>query len=819
MEGRVFPLDGEWRIRRADRVAEDGEALSLPGGGLDGWIPAAVPGTVLGALVDAGVHPDPFEGRDNAEIPDLSEEDGPGLYTYWWVREFELSPRSGGERVWLDLDGVNYRADAFLNGKPVAAGLEGMYLRHVFEVSAAARAGANRLAVRVVPPWPPGVPDPDVPGGDRGEPALGRSVTRRATVGWDRLPPVRDRNTGLWQPVAVRVTGPLRLHDPHVVTYVLGPGGEVGDKASVLITAEVENPGSEERYGLLTAHLEDTGQEVERSVALAPGERNSVALPDLSVMFPHLWWPNGMGAPGPRSLYTVDLQLSIEGVLSDRRRVRFGIREIGSRTVELDDGPGRVLTVNGRDVFLRGGTWTGTDALLRSRHRTPRRYRDELRLHAEAGLDFLRVPGATAAEGAAFYAACDEWGLLVMQDFWRTAEFDGPYPDGWSDLFLRCARDTVRRLRNHPSLALWCGGDRVSAEGLTGPREIVDRCLRCHVEGRERDGRPCRFTGRSPCTGAGVLDGTRPYVSSSLAMDGVLGLGRPLPPAALADEGDGALAGLQRRQALFEVAAARFGSGCTGVVAGPTQEAWPGAGGVLYDWALRQRGGFWGVRRSAAPLHLVLGEDRSLRLVNRGTADAAGTATVAVYDPRGRRLWSAEAEVEAAAGGVSPPAALAWPAELPPLHLVELSFRDEAGGEDGAGGAGEPRWRRLDWRAVSPDELDDRLAALAGLPPVELEVAATLQREGGEVRLDAVLRNPPGGPVAAGIRLRLLRGDGDDYEPEPIHPAFLTDDHFTLLPGEERRVTARCAAEDTGGADPVLEVGGLNVDGTRPLGE
>jgi hypothetical protein len=822
MEGRVVPLDGGWRIRRADRVDADGTELSdpeavLPGGGgdggEDGWTAAEVPGTVLGALVEAGVCPDPFHGHGNAEIPDLAEEDDPRLYTYWWVRSFDLPPRSGGDRVWLDLHGVNHRADVFVDGRAVAEGLEGTFLRHVLDVTAVARSGANRVAVRVVPPWPPGVHDPDREGGDPGAPNLGRSVTLRAAVGGVRQPPVRDRNAGLWRRAEVRVTGPLRLRHPHVVTYVLGPDGRVGDKASVLIAAEIDNPGAEERHARLSAHLVDTGQVVERSVVLPPGGRGPVALPDLAVMFPHLWWPAGMGGDGPRSLYTVDLQLTVEGVLSDRRRVRFGIREIGWRRRDLTDGAGGVLSVNGRDVFLRGGTWSGVDALLRRRHRTPRRYRDELRLHAEAGINLLRLPAAAAAESDAFFDACDEHGLLVMHDFWRTAEFDGPYPDGWADRFLRSARDTVRRLRNHPSLALWCGGDRVETAGLTGAREVVDRCLRCHVEGRDREGRPCRFTGSSPCTGAGVLDGTRPYVSSSTEMEGVLGLAAPLPDGAADDDGT-ALAGLHRQQARCEAAAARLGSAATGLVLGPTQEAWPGTGGVLYDWRLRQRGGYWGVRRTAGPLHLQLGAaggDAVVLLVNRGAADAAGTAEVAVHDPRGRELWADAIEIEAAAGTVSEPAPLALPVDLPPLHLVALTFRDA----DGA-----VRGRHLDWRAAGgAAELAARLEDLAALPGVELEVAATLQRDGGEVRLDATLRNPAGGPVAAGVRLRLLRGDGDveSGEAAPIHPAFLSDDHFSLLPGEEVRITARCAEDAAGDADPVLEVGGINVEGARAI--
>ena len=834
---------------------ETGEALSRPGRDLADWIPATVPGTVLGALVDAGVHDDPY-----AASPPPSQTSPlhptPRLYTYWWVRDFELPARSGVERVWLDFAGVNHRADVFVNGRRVAAGLEGPYRRHSLDVTAAVRDGANRVAVRVVPPWPPGVPDPGFAGGDHNARNLGESVTRRVTVGWDRLPPVADRNTGLWGGVELRVTGPLRLRDPHVVTYVMGPDGVPTDRATVLLSADVHNPGSEEVRAVLAAHLVDTGQVVERGVVLAPGQTSPVALPDVAVMFPHLWWPNGLGGSGPRSLYTVDLELSIGGVVSDHQRVRFGIREIGWRVDELRDGRGGILSVNGRGLFLRGGTWVGTDALLRRRLRTPRRYRDEVRLHAEAGLNLLRLWGPAAADEAELLAACDEHGLLVMHELWRSAEFDGPYPDGYAERFLASARDTVRRLRNHPSLALWCGGDRVDAEPAKGATGRIDHCLRCHLVGRDREDKPCRFTGHMPCDGDGVIDGTRPYLPSSRSLLGVRGLARGLPGeerygetrhggdgeggavsagwagGAGQDDSDGerpaALVEMHRVQAQLEAAAARMWKGDTGIVLGPTHEPQPGTGGVLYDWWLRQRGGFYGARRTGEPVHLQLdpAAGDALRLVNLGDCEVTGTARLVVYDPSGRRRFEAEREMTAVAIGVSPAYEVEWPADLPPVHLVSLRFRDD----DGTVLSDHLDWRSASGASDACRPLDETaVAALADLPAVELEVGATVQRDGGEVLLRATLRNPETGAVAAGVRLRLLRGDGSGDGPEdgglergpgaPIHPVFLSDDHFTLLPGGERTVTLRCAAEDAGDADPVLEVGGLNVDGARPLAE
>lgn len=852
MEGRHVPLKGEWRVRRAADVEAGGERVSQPDFPLQGWMPARVPGTILGALVDAGVYADPWaaEGGEGdagpAAAPDASAGEA-DLYTYWWVRDFELAAGSSGQRFWLDFPGINYRAEVFVNGRAVEGLLAGMFQRHSLDVTHLARNGGNRVAVRVRPPWPPGTPEAGRAGGRSGPGSLASSVTMRYTAGWDWMPPVADRNTGLWQAPGLRITGPIRLNDPRVVTYVLGPEGEVTDKATLMMGAEVHNASDEEASGMLTAHVVDTGRMVERALHLPPGERTQVALPDVDVTFPHLWWPSGMGDPGARSLYTVELLLNVNGVLSDLATVRFGIREVGTRLDE--ETGGRVLQVNGRDIFTHAADWIGTDALLRQEYRTPGRYRDEVRLHAEAGVNLLRVWGGGIVEAEEFYAACDELGVMVIQDFPRSGEYTGPYPDEHEGVFMASARDCLKRLRNHPSLVLWSGGNEVPEENLESWQETVDHCLRCHVTGRDREGDPCRFTGASPCDAEGVLDGTRPYVASSRsAFRGMVELElphvTPTPRQQVLGDGlaDGVVAALDT-QRVVEAARCGMWHPHTGLRLGKLHGPWPGMEGTLYDWSLQQGGGYFGVRRALRPLQVVhcgaagTGESESaVRLLNSLDRSVTGTLRATAHDPRGRELASCSVELTAEPGGVSPRTPLPWDTPPSAPHFLTLDLEPPAvvGDEDpeASEDEGAPLARNRYWRPAGAATGSAALAALDKLPWVELEVEATVERLGREHRLTARLRNPESEAVAFGVQVLLLRGAAggggesvaDATADRRILPAFYSDNYFTLLPGEERQVVVTCTAlgdPDDDGEDvaPALEVGGWNVDGTRPFGE
>ena len=523
---------GGWRMTFASRVSADGAAISRPGFVADDWYAATVPGTVLTTLIDRGVYPDPDHGLDNLAIPEsLSRQ------SYWYRTEFEAPQAAPGARRWLTFKGVNYAAEVFVNGRR-AGEMRGAFVQGRFDVTDLLRPGVNAVAVRVSPPPHPGIPSEESiaygPGGNGGALALD-GPTFIATEGWDWIPGIRDRNTGLWQGVELTTTGVVRLGVPYVVTHLPLP---LRDRAELDVMAPVDNSTGAVRHVTLRAAFE--GVSVETTADIPPG-RSEIALtakdfPQLRLTHPRLWWPNGYGAP---ELYHLEVRVDDGGAESDRARTRFGVREISydlslfdhdgrlkrvevdpaaARGVALVDGrheaikevangwaqsltlagegstavraaddaslaPYLVIKVNGVRIAARGGSWGMDD----SRKRVSRdRLAPYFRLHREAGVNIIRNWLGQNTEDV-FYDLADENGLLVLNDFWEsTQNFQLELQD--PALFLTNAEDVIRRYRGHPSVAVWFGRN----EGV--PQPIVNEGLADLVN---------------------RLDGTRLYTGSS----------------------------------------------------------------------------------------------------------------------------------------------------------------------------------------------------------------------------------------------------------------------------------------------------------------
>ena len=510
-----------WRMAEAPRVKDEGDAVSRPGYSVEGWLKATVPGTVLTTLVDRGVYPDPDYGLNNLAIPEtLNKQD------YWFRTEFTPPASAKGRRFRLTLNGVNYSAAVWLNGRRLGE-VRGAFARGVFDVTGVlVHGGANALAVRVSPPPHPGIPHEESvkagPGPNGGAMCLD-GPTFFCTEGWDWLPGVRDRATGLWQEVTLRATGAVRVGDVQVITRLPLPDTT---RATVNIRVPLTNETQAAVGGVLEASFE--GVIVRRRMTVAPG-RTELTLapsdfPQLKLTRPRLWWPNGYGRP---ELYHLRVSFKTGAGESDEKRLRFGVREL-SYELTLLDGAGRlrrveydpakslgehvvnvghggtvesaegwvasfvnggetsssireladrrtsphlVVRVNGVRVACRGGNWGLDD----SRKRVSRaRMEPYFRLHREAGLTMIRNWCGQNTEEV-FYELADEYGLLVWNDFWLSTQDWNLEPEDPA-LFLANAREVVLRFRNHPSVAVWCGRN----EGVPPPRinEGLDELIR-----------------------------------------------------------------------------------------------------------------------------------------------------------------------------------------------------------------------------------------------------------------------------------------------------------------------------------------------------
>ena len=506
----TWVIGANWMLAAAPDVNADGAAVSTAGFKDSTWMRATVPGTVLTTMIDRGLYPDPDFGLNNLAIPEsLNKQD------YWYRVEFATPQATAGKQLMVTFNGINYLAAVWLNGHNLGE-IKGAFIRGRFDLTPFLNpAGRNAMAVRIAPPPHPGIPQEQSllggPGDNGGTMELD-GPTFLATEGWDWIPAIRDRNSGLWQDVVLTATESVQLGDPQVITRLPLPDLSSAD---VSIAVPVKNVSSTAVQMPVTVSFE--GVSATRTVSAAPGQTTvyftSAEFPQLHVAQPRLWWPNGYGRP---ELY----HLRVTAGSSDHKELTFGIREVtyelslyrpdgrlrrvevsptaahdlhqqvvdvrheamlqrgegfyaASLTATGDNNspavrdvpnePGLtdlVIKVNGVRIAARGGNWGMDD----SRKRVSREHLEPyFRLHRDANVNIIRNWVGQNTEET-FYELADEYGLMVWNDFWEsTQDYNLEAQD--IPLFLANAKDTVDRFRNHPSIVMWCGRN----EGVPQP--------------------------------------------------------------------------------------------------------------------------------------------------------------------------------------------------------------------------------------------------------------------------------------------------------------------------------------------------------------
>lgn len=357
----MWTLSGGWTLREAPKISMTAEQISAPSPagpsssekkGED-WMRATVPGTVLTSMIDDGLYPDSDFGLNNLAIPEtLNKQD------YWYRNTFALpaamrtaletgsgtgSSAAGARHVQLALEGINYKAEIWLNGTHLGM-MKGAFRRGNFDVTGVLRPGAeNVLAVKISPPPHPGIPNEQSILGGAGENGGEMELdgpTFLATEGWDWIPAIRDRNSGLWQPVTLSITGDVRLGDTQIVSTFKNH-----DTAQAAITVRVPVTNLADKPVQATVHASFDAVEVGKQVTLPPGksvvELSPAEFPQLNLAHPRLWWPNGYGKP---ELYTAKVEVRTGTGVSDTKSVRFGVREI-SYELSLLDSAGHLRRV------------------------------------------------------------------------------------------------------------------------------------------------------------------------------------------------------------------------------------------------------------------------------------------------------------------------------------------------------------------------------------------------------------------------------------------------------------------------------------------
>jgi hypothetical protein len=805
-DGRQDLAGGGWRIQRETLAGADGAALSKPGFHDADWVVATVPGTALTSYYNAGALPDPNYGDNQLAISDSF------FYADFWYRnEFVVPPVAPGKRVWLNFDGVNWKADVFFNGEKLGR-IEGGFMRGRFDVTSRVHAGQkNALAVRVEKNATPGsVKEKTFDNPDKNGGALGAdNPTYHASIGWDWIPTIRGRNTGIWNNVYLTTTGPVTVEDPFV-------NSAVGQGADVTIEATLRNHESQPVKGILHGHFGEMAFDEPVSLAASGSQ---IVRHALHLTNPKLWWPNGYGDP---NLYTVDLKFETgnHGV-SDAKSFQAGVRQF----TYSEDGGALKIWINGRRFVPLGGNWGFSESMLRYR---AREYDAAVRYHRDMHFTMIRNWVGQIGEDA-FYEACDRHGIVVWQDFWLANPADGPDPDD-NDLFMRNVKDTVLRIRSHPSIGLYCGrnegyppkpleeGMRQALAELHPGLHYIPSSADDTVSGHGPYGAmPVKFYFAQRAT---------PKLHSELGMPNIVSmdsLRAMMPESARWPQGrmwglhDFSLHGAQGGGSFVDridksyggadnvadwVRLAQFANyegyramyeaqskNRMGLLIWMSHPAWPSFVWQTYDYYLEPTAAYFGAKKACEPLHIQWNPvTDNVEVVNYSGGDARGlTAGVQLLNMDGVVKWERSAAVDSSEDSVISPIHIEYPDGLTPVHFIRLKLAR----------GGETVSENFYWRGLE----EYNYKALRDLPKAKVEAVTHAERQGGRWLLTTTVHNP-GITPALMVKLKAVREKSGDR----ILPAIYSDNYIALMPGERRTVRTELADADTRGETPKIAI-------------
>lgn len=835
-----------WQCRRADEVKEPGIILSQTTYKLHQWMPAVVPGTVLTTLLYYHKVPDPFYGMNNKLIPDIYQT-GRSYYTYWFVKDFRIPVLPGGKEAWLHLRGVNNSCDLYLNGHKLNEQTHfGMFLRQEYNITPYLKKSGNRLAIVVYPPDPVGNPN----GGQGGDGTIARNVGSQYTAGWDWIQPVHDRNTGIWDKVWIAFTGSTEIRYPHIVTEVPGARypGEDQKPANIIVSAHLRNAAKYPVHGTFQCIIQD--DTLSKEVSIPAGRDIKVDLSPLHFNHPKLWWPNGYGK---QNLYQARLRFLVDGRnLSDSQLVTFGIRQINTQWDAFTRS--MKILVNGQPIFIKGGNWIASDAMLRF---SPERYNAEIRFHKEMNLNLIRVWGGSLTERPEFYDACDKYGLLVMQDFWISGDCNGrwddpfkkddqwirrQYPDDHA-LFIASAADQIRMLRNHPSLAIWCGGNEMTPPDdilkplrdsvlsrLDGTRWFVDYSnsdsMSYNSLGGNGDGpygiqpvthfwseKTFPFNSEVGSVGTGDYESLKRFIPAKdlippaeHAVDSVweyhkyIGYGNHIerygPVKGIQDFAEKAqLVNYNQYRGLIEGFSSHIWQWYTGVIIWKTQNPWTALRGQMYDYYLDPNAGLYGLHEGSEPLHVMYDPVKGMvDIVNNGFRERRNLMLqVYLINIAGqKRLLTQAFEY------INPSSVKSY---LDIRRMVHRFAEKE-------GGFLLLRLRNTDKAILSENLywLPDSTGQYSGLQQMKQVHLVLKAYSNGQKQVRVSLYNPLDGPVAFFNRISLV----NSQTKERLLPVFYSNNYISVMPGETKTVTID-ASQIHGLRDALVSVYGWNV--------
>ncbi len=823
--GRMDIAGGAWKVQRESLVTADGETLSEKGFSDNDWVVATVPATVLVSYLNAGTLPDPNFGDNQLMISESF------FYSDFWYRtEFIAPPSYAGKRIYLNFDGINWKARVFLNGHFLGR-IDGAFIRGNFDVSEILIAGQkNALAVLIEKNATPGyvteqtLMSPDRNGGELGA----DNPTFHASVGWDWIPTIRGRNTGIWNDVYFTVSGPVTINDPFITSSLPLPDTST---AGISIGLLLRNYNTSEVEGTLQVKFGSIS--VEQQVTLEASAVKKVRLdpsayPALRIQDPRLWWPAGYGN---QNMYDVELKfVTKENIVSDIKSFRTGIRQL----TYSEDGGTLKIWINGRRFVGRGGNWGFSESMLRYR---AREYDIATRYHKDMNFTIIRNwVGQTADEE--FYEACDRNGIMIWQDFWLANPVDGPNPDD-NEMFMRNVKDMVLRIRNHPSIVLYCGRN----EG--NPPEELDKRIRQILPDIHPGIHYISHSSEGPVSGYGPYramplkyyfeERATEKLHSEMGMPNIVtaeSLEMMMPDSAMWPQGrmwglhDFCLYGAQGGNFFRERLEKSFGKADNanewvslaqwinyegyramfeaqsrnrmGLIIWMSHPAWPSMVWQTYDYYFEPTAAYFGCKKASEPLHIQWNPlSDSIEVVNYSTKDGSGlTAIAEVINMDGKVVSAKKVSLDCHEDSMIPCTGIEYPPDLTSVYFLRLKLLK---GDDTLS-------ENFYWRGLEEGNYRD----LMNIPEIRLESESLIEMKNNRWYIETRLMNSSKYPALM-VRLKVVREKSRDR----ILPVLYSDNYISLMPGEHRTIYMEMEHADTRGEKPQIEISGFNTEANQ----
>ncbi|MDL2256967.1 discoidin domain-containing protein [Bacteroidales bacterium OttesenSCG-928-I14] len=450
-----------WKVYPVKSLTQSASKISEVGFDVSGWINSTVPGTWYVDYINAGLEANPDFG-DNIYKVDESKYN----QAFWYRTEVDIPKSFDKDRIYLHFENVNKEGTFYFNGKQLGK-VKGHSLRSKYDVTDKVKEGKNVILVRV--------DIPDVR--NHREPTWALDTWANfampsfmASASWDWMPYVPGLNCGITGDIYFTNTNSVSLSD----SWVRSELTTKNSSAHLSVQTTLINSSEATVSGTLKGVLMPGNIEFSKVINLEAKEEVIIVLDkdefsQLTIVEPSLWWPNGYGEP---NLYTCSLEFLVDDKVSDKEELSFGIKKYEYKK----ENGAFTLYVNGSKVLLRGGNWGMTEYLQRSRGDE---YDTRIKLHQDMNYNMIRLWTGCVTDDE-FYEYCDKYGIMVWDDFWFHGKLFAPD----EDVFMSNAIDKIKRLRNHPCVAVWCGAN----EGVPGGEEGKGIDLKLKEAVRDYDG-------------------------------------------------------------------------------------------------------------------------------------------------------------------------------------------------------------------------------------------------------------------------------------------------------------------------------------------